>query len=230
MKQEEKTTNLSNNRNDYIAMALKSGLGAIPVAGSFLSEIINNSIPNQRIDRIVKFAEILELRLSQIENSLLEIKLSNENFLDLVEEGLHQAVKTADQDRRCHIASIIANSILSDDIAEIESKHLLRILKELNKIEVIWLRSFLHNSLKGDEDFREKYKHILKPVSASLESSQTELDKSTLQISYKEHLSSLGLLEKISELEALNGNSKLKTKNYEITSLGRLLLREINTK
>ena len=44
---------LKNNSADYVASAAKSALGAVPFAGSLLSEIAGNIIPNQRIDRIV---------------------------------------------------------------------------------------------------------------------------------------------------------------------------------
>lgn len=218
---------LQNTGADYVASAAKSALGMVPFAGSLLAEIAGNVIPNQRIDRIVKYAQALEIRLSTLEQDSVKQKMSDDNFTDLVEESLRQAARSLTDERRAYISSLVANSISSDDIEHYESKHLLCILGELNDIEIIWLRFYLDPTMGGDKDFREKHDHILNPVAAHLGSSQLELDKSTLQNSCKEHLASLGLLEKEIDMDTSSRGVKLKTKGYRITSLGRLLLREV---
>ena len=48
---------------DYVTSAAKAILGAVPFAGSLLTELAGTVIPNQRIDRIAKFAAVLEYRL-----------------------------------------------------------------------------------------------------------------------------------------------------------------------
>jgi len=218
---------LQSDRVDYVASAAKSALGAVPFAGALLTEIAGNVIPNQRIDRIVKFAQALESRLRELEKSVIENNISQEDFIDLVEESLRQAASSLSDERREYIASLVANSISSDAIVHYESKHLLRMLGELNDIEIIWLRFFLDPTMNGDEEYREKHKHILNPVAAHLASEQTEIDKSTLQESYKEHMASLGLLEKEVDIDTSHIGSKLKTKGFHITALGRLLLRQL---
>ncbi|MCW6037145.1 hypothetical protein K4A83_12820 [Spirulina subsalsa FACHB-351] len=50
---------LKQNRIDYIVSLSKGLVGTVPVAGSLLAEILTVSIPNQQIDRIIRFAEIL---------------------------------------------------------------------------------------------------------------------------------------------------------------------------
>ena len=218
---------LHNSGADYVASAAKSALGMVPFAGSLLAEIAGNIIPNQRIDRIVKYAQALENRLTMLEQDVVQLNMSDENFTDLVEESLRQASRSLTDERRDYISSLVANSISSNDLKHFESKHLLRILGELNDIEIIWMRFYLDPIMGGDTDFREKHDHILNPVPAHSGSSQPELDKSTLQNSYKEHLTSLGLLEKEIEIDSSSRGGKLKTKGYRITSLGRLLLREL---
>tara|TARA_R100000687_G_C6445941_1_gene162858 strand:+ start:1524 stop:2243 length:720 start_codon:yes stop_codon:yes gene_type:complete len=223
----KEATALQNSRADYVASAAKSALGMVPFAGSLLAEVAGNVIPNQRIDRIVKYAEALESRLSIVEQDVVKQNMSDENFTDLVEESLRQAARSLTDERRGYISSLVSNSISSDDIEHFESKHLLRILGELNDIEIIWLRFYLNPVMSGDAEFREKHDRILNPVAAHLGSGQPELDKSTLQNSYKEHLASLGLLEKEIDVDTSSRGVKLKNKGYKITSLGRLLLREV---
>lgn len=237
MKQEtepEANTSLAVQKEDYVASAAKAALGAIPFVGSLLVEIAGVVIPNQRIDRITKFAKALESRLDDLEREFVASQLKDEGFTDLVEEGLRQAARSLSDERREYIAAIIANSLTSEDIDYHESKHLLRILGEINDVEVIWLRFYLVPTMGGDEDFRGRHKEILEPVPAYLGSSQDVLDKAALQDSYKEHLAQLGLLErryrtdmrtKQPDYDTFTGAQKLR--GYRITPLGRLLLREM---
>jgi hypothetical protein len=210
----DKAKSLAMHSTDYITSALKAGLGAVPYAGSLLAELAGSVIPNQRIDRIVKFAEVLETRLSRIEREFAQGQLKDEYFSDLMEEGLRQAARSLSDERRQYIANLIFNSLSSSEIEYHESKHLLKILDELNDIEIIWLRFYLVSKMNGDNEFRDKHKDILKPVTKIMSASQAVRDKGTLQDSYKEHLGRLGLLEKADN-------------KYSLSSLGRLLLREI---
>ena len=199
---------------DYVASAAKAALGAVPFAGSLLVELAGTVIPNQRINRIVSFAKTLERRLSNLEQEFVQSQLNDDNFTDLLEEGLRQASRSLSEERREYISSLISNSLVSKDIEYIESKHLLKKLDELNDIEIIWLRYFLERTSHEHQNFREKHPDILKPITRVMSTPQPIRDKGTLQDSYKEHLAQLGLLER-------------EDKRYKLKPLGRLLLREI---
>src|SRR5581483_8795998 len=224
---------LSVKKADYVVSAAKAVLGAVPFAGSLLAEIAGTVIPNQRIDRIGKFAAELQKRIEHLEQSTVRAQITDENFTDLVEEGLRQAARSTTDDRREHIAKLIANSLSSEDVSFIESKHLLQVLGEINDIEVIWLNFYLNARIGGDDEFRSKHEHILAPISAHMGSPQAELDKRTLQDSYKDHLVRLGLLRerfkvdsktKMPEFDTSTGAPK--RQGYDLTPFGRLLLRQ----
>ena len=75
---------------------------------------------------------------------------------------------------------------------------------------------------------------MLKPIAPTMGSGQETIDSYALQSSYKEHLSTLGLLSPRYEVDSRtkqpvfdSRTGNLKLKGYEITSLGRLLLRQI---
>ena len=125
-----------------------------------------------------------------------------------------QVARSLSDERREYIATLVANGISSERIEYSESKYLLRMLNELNDVEIVWLRFYLDPVFGRDQEFTEKHSNILEPVAAHLRSTQKEIDKATLQKGYKEHLVRLGLLE------------KEESKSYKITQLGRLLLRE----
>lgn len=226
--------NVQSDTADYVATAAKAVLGMVPFAGSLLAELAGSIIPNQRIDRLAKFAQELEERLSRLDREHVRDQLNDEHFTDLMEEGARQAARSVSDDRREYLSALIANGISSEAVAYVDSKHLLTMLGELNDIEVIWLRFYLDPTMGGDAEFREMHKDILKPVRPYIGGDQTTVDKSAVQQSYKEHLASLGLLKRRYETDSKTKQPVLDTSTggqkvigYEITSLGRLLLRQI---
>ena len=238
MASQEDKIELSKSKNDYVASSLKSSLGAIPFAGPLLSEITCEIIPNQREDRIVEFAEILEARLSDLEETFVKTQIKDEYFTDLIEEGIRQASRAISEERKEYIASIIANSLSSDDVDYIESKHLMKILGELNDIEMIWLKSFSLRTSEAHRKFRKKHQDILSDIPIVIESSQQERDEAALQESYKEHLAQFGLLKPKFKQE-IKGRSQKKPQfdnstgekiksGYQITELGKLLLKKLD--
>jgi hypothetical protein len=192
------------------------------------------TFPQQRIDRLVKFARELNERLTETEKAVFEAQLKDENFTDLMDEGLRQAARSTSDERRQHIANIIRNSLTPEAISFIESKHLLKLLGEINDIEVIVLRSYLHATIGGDEEFRTKHEEPLRRVPVHLGSTQPELDKHALQESYRQHLVRLGLLEERFELDSKTKMPRFDTQTgapkrqrLVITTLGGLLLRQV---
>jgi hypothetical protein len=231
----EKPKDLAPNSVDYVVFTAKASLGLVPFAGSLLAELAGTLIPNQRIDRLTKFATALEEKLTKVEQDFIRSQLSNENFTDLVEEGLRQAARSLTDTRREYIASLIANSLSSQDIEYIESKHLLQLLGEINDIEVIWLRFYLNPTNSRDREYREKHKDVLRPVDAHMGSEQRELDKATLQESYRDHLVRLDLLAPRYRIDRKTGlpefdahSGRMKIQSYELTPLGTLLMQHLD--
>ena len=222
------------NKTDLLISTAKSIVGIVPFAGPLLSELVGTLIPNQRIDRLSKYVNELDEKLSRFEVDYLKQEIQNEECSDLFEEGFRQAARTLTDDRRRYIASIIQNSLDEEHISYVESKHLMQILQELNDIEIIWLRSYQDPTLGGDKEFREKHKDVLKSVHAHFGVSQDVLDKDALQRSYKEHLERLGLIQAHYNLNRETGlpefdrfSGKQKVSYYSTSSLGRLLLKYI---
>lgn len=234
MDDNSKSKELRSTPADYLTALARGTANLVPIVGPYFAEIIGVTIPNQRIDRVAKFATELERKIGKIEDTFVQSQSANEEYTDLVEEGFRQAARSLSDERRGYIASLIANSLSSEDIEYYESKHLLRILDQINDIEIIWLRFYREPVLEGDEVFRETHKEILESVPATINAPQEVFDKATLQDSYTEHLYQLGLLaHKYSvdhstrqpEFDEWTGAQEVD--DYEITSLGTLLLREI---
>lgn len=219
-----------NNKTDITVSTIKSIAGPIPFLGPMIQEMFDVIVPNQRIDRLSNYVLELEQKLAKFEQQQIQDKLNDEHFIDLMEESFFQASKALTHERIEYISSIIENSLDSNHILDIENKHLMTLLKEINDIEIIWLRYYLVPTIGGDEDFRNKHNDVLETIIPTLGSGQEERDKAAIQESYKEHLSTLGLLKKNISVKIGGSTNELETKGYEITPLGRLLLKHIGFK
>lgn len=218
---------------DYITAVVRGLAGAIPFAGGLVAELIGVVIPNQRMDRLSKFIRVLEERINRLDENYVRVQLADGNFSDLLEEAARQAVHSLSDERREYIANIIANSLTSDDIEYSEMKHLLRILNELNDIEIIWLRFYQHSTIGGDEEFRERHKDILRHIPIHMSAPDIDFEKDALQSSCKEHLERWGLLAVEYDTDMKTGLPKYDrsgrqvVRRFELTRLGKMLLKYI---
>lgn len=225
---------LETQNNDYVASAVKSLVGAVPFAGSLLTEIAGTIIPNQRMDRLVKFAMQLDAKLAALEQGFVRSQLTNENFTDLMEEGLRQAARSLSDERREHIATLISKSIDPAGMAYAESRHFLRVLGEINDIEIIRLASHQYETYGSGQAYWEKHRAILEPVFASMGAGQDVRDNETLQISYDAHLQQLGLLNPRYNLDhktkqvQVGHDGDLEVRGYSLSSFGWMLLRQLD--
>jgi hypothetical protein len=228
------TDDLQQNSTDYVVATARAVLGMVPFAGSLLAELAGTIIPKQRLDRLASFAGKLEQKIGALDQDAVRAKLTDENFTDLLEETARHAARAVTEERREYLSSLLACGISKDRVSFIESKHLLRILGEINDIEVIWLRFYLVPYMDSDHEFREKHSAVLEPVAATLGSNRATLDRHALQQNYLQHLVSLGLLARPLQIDSKTGYPAFdkmfgdwKSKGHQVTPLGRLLLRHI---
>src|SRR2546425_49823 len=89
---------------DYLAALARSVAAIAPVIGGAIGELITHGIPNQRIDRVIKFVEVLDKKVTHLDEQVVQTQLTNENFTDVLEEGLAQAARSLTDERRDYIA------------------------------------------------------------------------------------------------------------------------------
>ena len=205
----------------------------VPIFGPIIAEIVGVHIPNQKIDRIAKFARELEQRLNLVEKGRLESQTENEEFTDLIEEGIRQAGHSLSDERRIYIANIIANGLSLDEISYVESRHLLRMLGEINDIEVIWLSFYRERTESEEKAYKEKHNDVLNEVPAHLYSASEALNKYALHESYREHIKNLGMIEprylvdSKTKLPRFKLSGQIEEMGHHLTLLGRCLLEQM---
>ena len=221
-------------KKDVVASVLKGYLGGLPILGPIVAEMIDDLIPNQRIDRIASLLKALEEKIDPDVKAKVEARMLEEKSIDLMEDGFLQAARALSEERIEHIASLLKNSLTNEDLEQSAYKRLLFLLGEINDVEVIILKSY---SMYGDEhqEFWENHKEVLAVPAVYLGASQEEIDKHAIYETYKANLANLGLLRirfkkpKRGELPEFDEKTGMvKASGHEITSLGRLLLRSID--
>ncbi|MCY3724907.1 MAG: hypothetical protein OXG97_22040 [Candidatus Poribacteria bacterium] len=221
-------------KKDVVASVLKGYLSGLPILGPMIAEMIDDLIPNQRIDRIASLLKALESKIDPKEQAKVEARMLEEKSIDLMEDGFLQAARALSEERIDYIASLLKNSLTDEELEHIAYKKLLSILAEINEVEVLILRSY-SGSIAQQQEFRRKHQQIVTGPVVHLGSSQEEVDKHAIHEVYRTNLARLDLL-KIRFQRPRRGESPefdektgmMKSSGYDITSLGRLLLRSID--
>lgn len=224
------------NKVDYAALVAKGVAGVIPLAGGMVAEVIGTLIPNQRVDRIIRFLEKLDLRVGRLESEAMKARLRQTETIDLMEDAFHQAARALSDERLVYLAAMLAGSITDSTISHEETKRLLAILGEINDVEVIILASHdIRRHPQRDPAFWERHKTALTPRAPTMGSSEREMDEAAIYNSYEHHLIRLQLMQprfrslRRGEMPEFDENTgMMKASGHELTWLGKLLLRRID--
>jgi hypothetical protein len=229
---------LQTNTTDYVASLARGTFGAIPFVGPIAAEIVGHVIPNQRADRIIGFAQLLEERVGHLEQEAFRDRCLQNDSVDLIEDGLFQAARAKSQQRLEHIANVVTHGLTDEQQKQAEAGKMLWLLEKLTDMEVILLRSNLvqtRGDIDADMEFRERHAAILAPRDVHLGSSWDEIEEDAIHTSHKQHLVELGLLRpnfkkpkrgEIPEFDPATG--MMKASGHTITLLGKILLRYLN--
>ncbi|MFW6114130.1 MAG: hypothetical protein ACOC7K_00140 [bacterium] len=223
---------------DIVASLAKGTTGMVPVIGPLVAEIVGNIIPNQRVERIVRFVQLLNERLSNLEQEVLNSKLKQPPVVDFLEDAFIQAARATSGERLEHIANVVANGISDGELNEAETKRMLWLLRQLNDSEIVVLRSRLattREDYEADAEFQNTHAELLAPDATHMGSSEEEFEEAALKKSYRAHLHDLGLTRprfkkprrgELPEFDDKTG--MMKSSGSDVTRLGKMLLRYLN--
>lgn len=225
---------LGNTSTDIVVSLTKGTTGMIPFVGSLVAEIVGNVIPNQRVDRIVRFVELLESRLDNVEQDVARQRMASPEAVDLLEDAFSQAARATTGERLEYISNVVANGFSADELKQAEVKRMLWLLGQLNDVEIIILRSSLcstREEYEADAEFQIKHEEVLAADATHLGSSEEEFEAAAVKRSYRSHLHDLGLIRhrykkpKRGELPEFDDSTgMMKTSGLDVTRLGRMFL------
>jgi hypothetical protein len=191
---------LSTNRVDVAAAAVRGAVGAVPFVGNLLAEIVTSFIPNQKLDRVARFAEILAAEVGSVKeaSARLEERLKSAEGSDLLEEGLVQASRAVSDDRRHRIAAILASGLTDDVLRYDRTRKLLSILDSLNDSEILLLLFYSRSPAMGSawhNDLIDRHPELLRPASREIGGPDSERERGAMRDSYERTLLANGLLD-----------------------------------
>jgi len=215
---------LGTGSSDILANVLRGSLGAVPVVGAALAELVGVVIPNQRIERAEGFLLLLAAELSSlIERSRLsESLLTTETAADLVEEGIAQAIRARSEERLAYIARLVAKGLEQTEVDILLSIRLVRLMAEIDDGELLLLRAL-------DENNRDML-NKLEGRDLGFEPGEEEMTESTLLRAGRAKLIRLLLVDEFHRHK--NGvpqydRLKRPEMDYCIAPLGQVLVRAL---
>lgn len=126
----------------YSGAIARAALGSFPPLGPVILELLDVTIPDQRLDRIERLLSIVESRLTNIEAGDIQEKLKSPELADVFEEILRQATKAVTEDRLRYLSAVLEKGLTDEELDHLQTKRLLEILNQLNDAEILMLRSY----------------------------------------------------------------------------------------
>lgn len=207
---------LANKRIDYLVTTLKGVVGTVPFGG-LVAEAVGATIPQQRVDRI---ADVLKRVATKVDDIQLAVETMNARFhspefTDVLEEALVQAGRAMSDERREHLANILANGLSEPELNHGRLKKLLSLLQDLADEEIIILTYSNLANRPNKTAFFNRHENVLRDVAITHGASREIREAKGLQEAWRRRLVQLGLAN--NERSGVN----------DITSLGRMFLRYI---
>ena len=218
-------------RGDEAKSWLRTLAATVPTIGPIVAHLVGSLIPDQRLQRIERFLQLLERRLNDMERADLQGRLAKPTKVHLFENGAEQAVRALTDERIGLIASVVANGITGEKKEELEAKRVLNVLRELDDAQIIMLAAKLQ---KNWGDFRDRHAQVVYRPVVTFGSEDEDRDKAALYDAARAQLVRLGLLSPVfrslkkGELPEFDPKTgMMKSTRDQITPLGRMVLQHV---
>ena len=231
MKDSEPTSDgLDENYRDKLAAIGRGVVGAVPIGGGILAEVVGAVIPGQRADRITTYLRALASKVEGLEAAIKDGIMANAEKVHLIEEGGIQSARAITQERIDLIVETVSRGLSAEDAEVFRRKRLLLLLGELDDDEINILNAYGRAYAGSDP---RAFEEIDRPDPPHMQSDQSVIDQNQLYELGRVRLIRFGLIRKnygsikkgvIPEFDPRSGDFKHR---LEISYLGRMLLREI---
>lgn len=210
---------LAPNRRDRLVSVAKATAAAVPYVGGVISELLTETIPELRFDRVVIFIRELDEEIRRLGTRLerFEQNLRSEQGIDLFEEGVLQASRSVSAEGKRRLARLVARSLAGEELEYEQARSLLNLYRDLTDPEIIWLLFYSMDPVLGPgphSEWIEQHPDVLKPISKEMGAPQEQHERAAMQDLWKQNLERFGLV-------------RPRGKSMTITTLGRMLVRRI---
>ncbi|MFN3213731.1 MAG: hypothetical protein ACE37M_11540 [Henriciella sp.] len=220
---------------DRLVASLKGAASILPLAGGPLAELIGEIVPNQRLDRLTAYVRALANRVELLDEAQTKALLQDAETIDLVERGAYSAVRATTEDRIAHIVALVNAGLTKGERDRVRRKRLLGVLDALDVDEFSILRAYgvsTDMTMGSDED--DPFESVDRVFEPTMDDTEEDIERHHLYELGVSNLLRLGLLRRryparstLGELPEFDPRTGEFKGSVEISSLGRLLLREI---
>ncbi len=220
---------LDNNWRDHAALVTKIAASLVPVVGGPLAELVTETIPRLRQERIIEYLRELNTRLTAFESEKIADILADAERIDLVETGGHLAARATSSERLSKLAEIVFRGLGADKTNLVRRKRLLSLFGDIDDDEFLLLNAY-GQSYGGSGS--EAWRAIDRPPPASIGSSAEQIDDTKLYELGTLNLLRLGLLQrnygqvKRGEYPPFDAKAGGFKSRVAISYLGRMMLKE----
>lgn len=156
---QQNSLGLQTNATDYTTSLLKNVFGAIPIVGPASQDLLGIIIPNQRMDRVVRFVEALSKELGEMKEEIdsLNERLLDDRYTSLFYKACVGSADAYSDERIEYIKNIFVYGLQQTDLETYKAEGLLNLLNRVTDIEIVYLR-FYYVSKWNIGQFREYQK------------------------------------------------------------------------
>lgn len=213
-------------QRNIASIALRSMVAQIPILGAVINEVLTETLPNLKIQRIEHLLEELEARVRSVEDGRVSRKLTQPVFADLLEDAMRSASRSTSRLRQEHIAALVSNGLKDDAERALSSRYLLGLLDQLNDAELLMLIGFGMAGGAYDAFFRKHAQTLSAPFVPYVGGEDAESDSAAIFDDYQHHLERLRLVMPAQPSAGAQWGDR--PTRREITDLGKALLRAID--
>ena len=156
-------------QGDYVHSILKSAAGAVPVAGSFLSELFLNVInpPYEKrkeewMQAVADSIEELQAKITTFEASTLK---DNNDFLDAMLVATKAAIATSSKDKHEQLVNALQNVALSMNTDRVTNVIFLNFIDRFTDMHICICRILeapnKFRDVRGEFDTKETYRELI---------------------------------------------------------------------
>jgi hypothetical protein len=187
-----------------LTTALTPSLGILaPLVGEIFGVLIPTK-KQERLEKLLKFLfskqynipfEDIDDLLTSSDFNFEQDRHYSDEFLDILEDVVNQAVRATSDERLEYLASVLEKGLTDEEFDHLKTKRLLEIFAKINDVEVLILQSYALQD--SGSEFRQKHKNIfdLKKTSRyTRKLSEAEEKTRALLQHYDDNLINLGLI------------------------------------
>lgn len=140
--------------DDKVPIVIKGIVSLIPYVGGTITTIwsdIEGIQVERKIQRLLGYYSSLEIDLRKVKDKLNQDYISHNDFLDIFEKTSNYIINERNEQKRILFKNIFLNSITCPIVDYDKTEGFMRILEEMNYLEILTLKIF-HNPQKFNSD------------------------------------------------------------------------------